>query len=275
MVANMRWGIISDIHGNLPALLRVLRHLREAKVDRIFSLGDLVGYNAHPNHCVRVIRDLGIESIAGNHDLIAIGRLDPTTCAFRPAFALRHTRTTISEDVRRYLQDLPTHRMLPGQIALVHGSPGQVSKYVRSPEDLRRAARALATLEPSARVCFFGHTHEPGVFHVNGDEVHQYAMARQLHLEEGPGIVFINPGSVDAARRPKREAELAIFDPDKRTIDFHAVGYNHEVAESLARTRGYRMPVWREAAHSTWHWGWRAAVRGVWFAVKRVAALGG
>lgn len=271
----MRLGFISDIHGNLPALLRVLRSLREAKVDAIFSLGDLVGYNAHPNHCVRVIRDLGIESIAGNHDLIAIGRMSPTSCAFRPAFALRRTRETIAEDVRRYLAGLPSHLVLPDQIALVHGSPGHVSKYLRSPEDLRKAARDLAALVPSARICFFGHTHEPGIFRVNGAEVHQYAMTGRQRLDDGPGVLFVNPGSVDAARRPSRHAEFAIYEPDTRTLEFHTVSYQHEIAESLARDRGYRMPVWREAAHSSWHWGWRAAVRGVWMVVKRASALGG
>jgi predicted phosphodiesterase len=264
----MRFGIISDIHGNWPALLCVLRALRQAQVDRIFSLGDLVGYNAHPDRCARLIRDLGIEGIAGNHDLIAIGRLSPASCAFRPAFALRRTRAVIAEDVRHYLQGLPSHLFVPDQVALVHGSPGNVQEYLRTPEALLRAAQSLAVLEPRARVCFFGHTHERAVVHVAGEKVDSAAATGRQILGRDAGVFFVNPGSVDAARRRKKQAEFVIFEPETRTLEFHAVAYKHEIAESMARSRGYRMPPWREAAHSAWHWGWRAVVRRLWSVVK-------
>ena len=39
----MKIGIISDIHGNIYALMRVLEDLDDQKVDTIICLGDLVG----------------------------------------------------------------------------------------------------------------------------------------------------------------------------------------------------------------------------------------
>ena len=102
------YGIISDVHGNLEALAAVLAALDRHGVDRIIALGDLVGYNGESNECVEVIRERGIESIAGNHDLIALGRLGTERCAMRPAFTLRRTRRDLTPNSRRFLGGLPS-----------------------------------------------------------------------------------------------------------------------------------------------------------------------
>ncbi len=71
----MRLGIIADIHGNLPALEAVLEALSDERVDHYLCAGDLVGYRPFPNECVAMVAALGATCVAGNHDLIAIGRL--------------------------------------------------------------------------------------------------------------------------------------------------------------------------------------------------------
>lgn len=48
----MRIGIISDIHGNLPALDEVLADLATRRVEAIYCLGDLVGYGPFPNEVI-------------------------------------------------------------------------------------------------------------------------------------------------------------------------------------------------------------------------------
>ena len=35
--------MISDVHGNIPALEAVLADIRKRGIDRVFNLGDLVG----------------------------------------------------------------------------------------------------------------------------------------------------------------------------------------------------------------------------------------
>ena len=52
-----RIAIISDIHGNLIALERVLADLRTRGIDRTVCLGDVVGYGPIPRH-VSTSRDL-------------------------------------------------------------------------------------------------------------------------------------------------------------------------------------------------------------------------
>src|SRR5829696_8678920 len=64
----MRIGILSDIHGNLPALEAVLGHIKSSQLDAFYCLGDLVGYAAFPNEVVERIRSEGIPTIMGNYD---------------------------------------------------------------------------------------------------------------------------------------------------------------------------------------------------------------
>ena len=63
----MRYALISDIHGNLPALERVLHEIAQRTVpDAVYHLGDLVGYSPWPNEVVQFLREHGIAGVAGD-----------------------------------------------------------------------------------------------------------------------------------------------------------------------------------------------------------------
>jgi predicted phosphodiesterase len=62
------YAVISDIHGNLEALEAVLRDVPDG-IERIYCLGDVVGYGANPNECCSLVRSYEMPSISGNHDL--------------------------------------------------------------------------------------------------------------------------------------------------------------------------------------------------------------
>ena len=78
----MRIGLLSDVHGNLPALEAVLEAC-SIRCDALWCLGDTVGYGASPNECVELVRDRCELVLAGNHDLAATGRVDFATFSQR------------------------------------------------------------------------------------------------------------------------------------------------------------------------------------------------
>ena len=49
----MNVAILSDIHANFDALSAAAAELALRRPDRIYHLGDLVGYNAQPEECIR------------------------------------------------------------------------------------------------------------------------------------------------------------------------------------------------------------------------------
>src|SRR5262247_3451992 len=71
-----RIGIIADIHANEEALSAVLADM--GRVDRLFCLGDVVGYGASPDSCIEMVREAGADTILGNHELGLLGTLEPS-----------------------------------------------------------------------------------------------------------------------------------------------------------------------------------------------------
>ena len=63
----MKTAIISDIHSNLASLNAVLADIEQQKADRIFCLGDLVGYGPNPCECIDILMKTDV-CLLGNHD---------------------------------------------------------------------------------------------------------------------------------------------------------------------------------------------------------------
>jgi predicted phosphodiesterase len=64
----MKLGLISDIHGNLQALERILATLDDNGVEMILCAGDLVCYGADHEQVLRVLRERHIPCVVGNYD---------------------------------------------------------------------------------------------------------------------------------------------------------------------------------------------------------------
>jgi predicted phosphodiesterase len=249
------YGIIADVHGNLEALTAVLAALGRCRVDKVVCLGDLVGYNGESNECVELIGSRNIEAIAGNHDLIALGLLGTERCAMRPAYTLKRTRTALAEATRRSLSALPRTRLYEERIALVHGGVDDVCEYMTTPARISENASRLTMLHPEARLCFFGHTHVPKLYELTEGVWLERAVPPEGDvLGRRDRLSFVNPGSVDAARRPTKLAEFAVFDSVRWTIAFHRVPYDHEKAERSAEEKGFRMSRAEEALYTAERW---------------------
>ena len=102
----MRIALLSDVHGNLPAFRAVVADAREAEVDELWCLGDLVGYGAQPDECVSLAREECDLCLAGNHDLVVLGKLDIREFSSSAAVAAAWTRDNMSEESTAFLAGL-------------------------------------------------------------------------------------------------------------------------------------------------------------------------
>lgn len=235
------YGVLGDIHGNKEALLAVLDFLDQQGVDELLCVGDVVGFNADPIACIAIMQERRIIAIAGNHDLISIGRLGLDRCSDKAAYALKRTRLSLRKPALAFLEALEPIKILEGWFALVHGGIGNPQLYMRTAAQIKENAALLQANYPGVRLCFFGHTHEQRLFEVNQGAVSEIAAEGEVHLRHGP-IYFINPGSVDAARKSDTKlAECVVFDSEKKVVKFHRVPYDHRTAEMKAKAGGYRM----------------------------------
>src|SRR5262245_47364739 len=131
----MRYGVIADVHSNLHALQATVSVLDEIAPDRILVAGDLVGYGAFPNECIELIASLDPVCIAGNHDLIALGRLSADRCIPLARNSLAWTAGVLHDDSRRYLDELPMFATVAGGVVLAHGALDDPQTYTTRRQD--------------------------------------------------------------------------------------------------------------------------------------------
>lgn len=244
------YGVLGDIHGNLEALNAVLAACDRAGVEQLLCVGDIVGYNADSDACIARLRARDAMAVAGNHDLIGIGRLGTERCSDKAAYALKRTRARLSAESRRYLAELPPRRLIDERIALIHAGMDDVQQYVRTAAQVRTNAQRLREIYPQAEFCFLGHTHAQGIFADEPTGALELQLAAIHTLPRGP-LYFINAGSVDAARKQDtKQAQFAVFDSDNATVAFHAVAYDDATAEQKARAAGYRMGAFTARAYA-------------------------
>lgn len=230
----MRLALIADIHANAPALDAVLRHARRQSVDLVVGLGDVVGTSAMPLETIGLMRDHGIESVAGNHDLAAIGRLSLDLAGPRAREVLEWTRGVLGDAEWRYLAELPLEIGPRPGILAVHAGLGNPVACLRTADDFRSQARAMQVHDSRLSICCLGHTHLPGVVTVARGEAFVYpGPTAQLPRD---GFHFINPGSVGDLTTRDPRAVYAIYDVGARRVQFCRVPYDRAAILS-ANTR--------------------------------------
>lgn len=231
----MRYGVISDVHGNLHALHAVLDVLAREDVDAYLCLGDTVGYGAFPNECVAVVIELSVAMVAGNHDLIALGLLSDGRCTPLARESLRWTSDVLADEARRRLAALPIRAVAPG-VVLAHGSPDDPQEYVRSPG---RADELLDRLPPGRTdpdVLLLGHTHEPWAHARQGGTLLR-GVAGTVVLRPGEAHL-LNPGSVGQSRDQLARARFLVLDLDERLAHFRAIRYDVAGCRAALRRAG-------------------------------------
>jgi diadenosine tetraphosphatase ApaH/serine/threonine PP2A family protein phosphatase len=231
-MAGMRTAILSDVHSNLEALEAVLD---DAQCERVLVLGDLVGYNADPQAVLDLLQTSGTLLIAGNHDLAATGRFNIDW--FNPVAATALLWTVDNLDAAaldRLLVLEPLGR--DGSRLLVHGS-------VRDPAaeyllDADAAAASFGTADFD--VGFFGHTHVPAAFELDGGRVRGLALSGDgdaLSLKRASRYL-LNPGSVGQPRDADPRAAYLIADGER--IEWRRVAY--DVARTQKKIRSAGLP---------------------------------
>jgi predicted phosphodiesterase len=220
----MRYGVLADVHGNLPALEAVLAHLERERVDRYLCAGDLVGYGPYPNECVALIRDIGACCVAGNHDLMVLSRLREDGCIPLARTAVAWTRVVLDGSSLRYLAGLPLTAAAPDGVVLAHGSLDDPQEYTLDGRQAARQLASLATSHPDTRVLVLGHTHLPRGWESTGAALRPDA-AGVVALPPREGIV-LNPGAVGQSRERRLHARCMLLDLDRDVATFYALPYD-------------------------------------------------
>ena len=229
----MRVAVLSDVHSNLRALEAVLAEIDAGGFDEIWFLGDLVGYGPKPNECAALLQERAAICLAGNHDLVVLGKIEIDAFAGEAAAAARWTQTVLDDTARSFLDTLQPQAVAPG-VELFHGSPRDpVWDYVLSDERCgdrvradRGAARARRPQPRRARARRCGH------------ELRGEPAPAGTRLELGGLRRLLNPGSVGQPRDGDPRAAWLEVDFGTGRATFRRTDYPVERTQAEMREAG-------------------------------------
>ncbi len=237
--------LLADPHANLAALEAVLADAaRRASIDRVWCLGDIVGYGPQPAECIARLRGSASRCVAGNHDLAAAGELGTEEFNAAAARAAEWTAAQLDEEARGYISSLPLVDAGDDDrsFTLVHGSLREpVWEYLLTPEQAQAHFAAMATSCSAV-----GHSHIPFVVREQSQ-----GLPRMLGLVDGDRIeigasrLIVNPGGCGQPRDGDPRAPYLLLDTDSGVLQFHRVSYDIALTQRLMEEAGLPAPLIR------------------------------
>ncbi len=221
----MRYGIFSDVHGNLEAFQAVIQAYKKENLDAYLCAGDSVGYGANPVECLHLIGELKTQGVAGNHDWAVAGKCDSHYFNRMAAEAVFWTQHQLSIEDRKALGNLDLVYS-NDDLILVHGTLYEPACFHYLVER-GQADRIFHLMDRN--VCFIGHTHVPLILARDGGGMKALPVSK---IEMNPGVRYIvNVGAVGQPRDGNPLAAYCIYDSRTRTLEIHRTVYDIETAQ--------------------------------------------
>jgi putative phosphoesterase len=221
----MRVAVLTDIHGNLPALEAVLSEVDQAGVDAIVLNGDMT-FGPMPAQTLDRLAELGDRAIwvHGNCERETIAALDGTLNPELPASVqagTQYTAAQLTAEHRQLIADLPLSVSLEitglGPTRFCHASTRNDTEIVLVDSPVDRYRECFANCEEATIV--LGHTHMP---------FDRLADRRR----------FVNPGSVGMPYG-SQGALWALLGPD---VVLRRTSYDAQAAAQLFRSAAAGYP---------------------------------
>ncbi|MBI5483139.1 MAG: metallophosphoesterase family protein [Deltaproteobacteria bacterium] len=230
-------AMMSDIHSNREAFEACLHDARSRGAERLFFLGDFVGYGADPVWVVDTAMELvagGAVAIQGNHDNAVSDFREELNA--EAEVAITWTRGQLGPEARQFLAGLPM-RFEEDLRLFVHADVqnGRRWHYIDSPEAADRALESC-----SAQAVFCGHLHRPALYGIT-------ATGRITSFRPVSGVAIPLPrhrrwlavlGSVGQPRDGSPAASYVMLDTGKNDITYHRVPYDVDGAATKIRLAG-------------------------------------
>lgn len=225
----MRVAIFSDVHANLEALLATRALISEEDVERIYCLGDTVGYGGWPNECCNIVRRMVEVTVLGNHDAAVARRMNYDYYYDSARNTLDHHARVLDPPNLDWLRTIPyTHRVPEIETLLTHGSPLHPENFDYIFE-IDHVQRLFTMLDRLPLLTFLGHSHLCKVYLIEDYDVHEIPERDFKLSRDGPKYI-VSVGSVGQPRDLNNQACHVVLDTDDWRVTFMRVDYDIEAA---------------------------------------------
>lgn len=217
----MKYGFFSDVHANLEALKACIVDFRSEKLDKVYFLGDAVGYGPNPDECVKLINEIAEVKLMGNHDYAALGLMETEYFNQYAAESMGWTKNSISEKTIEIMSDFELTHVI-GEILLVHSSPREPENwhYILDMEDAEDNFDFF-----TEKICLLGHTHRPYIVYKTESENAILSDETEVVIEHEYRYL-VNIGSVGQPRDGDPRSCYLIYDTEKGSLRLKRVQYD-------------------------------------------------
>ena len=201
---SVKIGVITDVHGNLPALNAILQKLKSLGASQLIHTGDVVDIGPQSRECLQTLLDNNVQLVLGNHDF-----------AFFKDRATQHQYSKVTAQHKRYVFDtmqdmLDTQSLFVPQIDKeIFGVKFVFTHYALLPQPMPQTGYLWQDIchQPTPEVLdqmfsylncdavFFGHKHE------------------QCDID-GASTTYVNVGSVGCHKNSYAKGVLITVNPD-------------------------------------------------------------
>ncbi len=185
----MKIVFISDIHSNSNYLSFIKKNIEFENADKIFFLGDAIGYYDNPNYVLDWLREIGANCIKGNHEKYFLGEIKYNE-NHENLYRIKENRKNITDTNRKFINSWSDTLdiVIDGKkFLMVHGDKDSSENYIYDSD--------LIDDEVINKYDYYiyGHTHIPLIKYYKG-------------------CCIINPGSIGQPRDYTKQASYIIMD---------------------------------------------------------------
>jgi len=229
----MKIGFFSDVHANLEALTAVLENARSEKVDKLFFLGDAVGYGPNPNECVELICANASACLMGNHDYAALGMLDTSSFNRYAKEAIDFTQAVLTKQNRNCLMEFEREYLFE-DFHMVHSTPTKPNQwdYIITLDD---AEQNFPTLK--RRIGLIGHSHFPAIVCKANGSFPVLVRSDSIKIEKDQQFI-INIGSVGQPRDNNPDSCYMLYDSPSNMARLKRVKYDIKITQDKMSKAG-------------------------------------
>ena len=232
----MRYLILSDIHSNIQAFVKVVE---TEKYDKVLFLGDIIGYGGDPYLCYKKFLELGGTGVLGNHEYGAVNPHSLINFSENARLGVLYSIKNISAEYLNSMVLLKSTLIIEDFILCHAMLNNPLQFYYVFPEDkdsvyLQDTFSKMA--EVGVKVMFTGHTHKPCIFKQNEKGMTEIYKSSNGDLFLDDNYYVINVGSVGQSRNNVPKAHYVVYDSIARQVSFKSLEYNiKEASKSIEK----------------------------------------
>lgn len=219
---------MSDIHGNLIALKKVLQKVRQESIAGVIMLGDLIDYGPSSNEVIELLSQIPNHlvycNIWGNHEYSIMKDDYSGFSTDRGKISARYTKNNLTDRSLEYINMMTRSGkkefVVNGKKCLaIHGSLDDMYWKSIEPTNVHGDYSEYDYV-------FSGHSHREHFFSI-------YYKCNNSEMRNEKRTVFVNPGSVGQPRNHNSATNYVLLDVADGSMEFDNILYDVKQAQSL------------------------------------------